>query len=217
MNKQMSDNHSTLAEIDKFVVAKYPLLNSKPALIRAYKRTLSKEAGGDGDDWVEKKEFALLLKNLIFYNRLFAAFDDVDSGDDRRVDLKEFQSGLKYVGMSLSAAESEAEFKEIDKNGGGQVLFDEFCEWYLTQKGIPLAGSSSSSSSNKKKKKKSKKEEPLDDDPDLAGSEFDQLEKEFVAICDDKKELAKLWKSLDFNGNGKRSSVNQHIHTYTNE
>lgn len=70
---------STLAEINKFVVEKYPLLNNAPALMRAYKRTLSREGGGDGDDWVEKHEFANLLKNLILFNRLFAAFDAVDT------------------------------------------------------------------------------------------------------------------------------------------
>ena len=36
----------------KLVVEKYPLLNNKPALMRAYKATTSKEGGGDGDDWV---------------------------------------------------------------------------------------------------------------------------------------------------------------------
>ena len=79
----------SLAEIDKYVVERYPLLNHKPALMRAYKvfeityetdraeeeqsateertateiitdvwatftsqRTISREGGGDGDDWV---------------------------------------------------------------------------------------------------------------------------------------------------------------------
>jgi hypothetical protein len=54
--------------------------------------------------------------------------------DDRRIDLAEFQAGLSYVGMSLSAAEAEAEFKSIDKNGGGIVLFDEFCLWYAEKR-----------------------------------------------------------------------------------
>jgi hypothetical protein len=39
-------------EIDKFVAERYPLLNHKPALMRAYKRSISREGGGDGDDWV---------------------------------------------------------------------------------------------------------------------------------------------------------------------
>lgn len=34
----------------------------------------------------------------------------------------------KWVGKM---ADPEKEFKSIDKNGGGQVLFDEFCEWSI--------------------------------------------------------------------------------------
>jgi hypothetical protein len=48
----LSNVTTSLAEIDKFVVEKYPLLNHKPALMRAYKRTVSREGGGDGDDYV---------------------------------------------------------------------------------------------------------------------------------------------------------------------
>jgi hypothetical protein len=63
------------------VVERFPLLNNKPALMRAYKRTISKEGGGDGDDWVEKKEFKQLLINLFYFNRLWKAFDGVDTGE----------------------------------------------------------------------------------------------------------------------------------------
>jgi hypothetical protein len=31
---------------------RFPVLNNKAALMRAYKRTISREGGGDGDDWV---------------------------------------------------------------------------------------------------------------------------------------------------------------------
>ena len=46
--------------------------------------------GGDGDDWVEK-EFKKLLLYLWIYNKLWSVFDDIDTGDDRRVDLDEFK------------------------------------------------------------------------------------------------------------------------------
>jgi hypothetical protein len=39
-------------EIDKFIVERFPVLNHKPALMRAYKRTISRDGGGDGDDYV---------------------------------------------------------------------------------------------------------------------------------------------------------------------
>merc|ERR1719379_886875 len=57
------NNIVSLAEIDKLAVEKYPLLNHKPALMRAYKATI-KSPDANGDDWVNKKEFKALLGNL---------------------------------------------------------------------------------------------------------------------------------------------------------
>ena len=75
------NNIVSLAEIDKLVVAKKWDI-SKPAMMRAYKCTTLKD--GDGDTWVEKKEFKALLRNLFFMQSLWDLFDDVDTDDDRR-------------------------------------------------------------------------------------------------------------------------------------
>ena len=53
----------SLAEIDKLMVARYPLLNNKPALMRAYKQACLME-GGDGDAVIEPPEFPQLLVRL---------------------------------------------------------------------------------------------------------------------------------------------------------
>lgn len=127
----------SLAEIDKWIVEQYPLLNSKPALMRAYKKTTIKD--GDGDAWVERKEFLALLRNLFYFNRIFKVFDAIDTGDDRRIDLAEFKKGCGRLNFLLSDEEAAAEFAKIDTNGGGQVLFDEFCAWIAT-KSIPVDG-----------------------------------------------------------------------------
>ena len=131
---------ASLAEIDKFVISipHFDILNHKPALMRAYKYTISDAGGGDGDDWVEPQEFSALLRNSVFYNRLFYVFDLVDTGDDRRVDIDEFKASLHKLGLNLSPKAAEEEFRLIDKNGGGQVMFDEFCEWYLRKKNSDL-------------------------------------------------------------------------------
>ena len=50
----------SLAEIDKLVEQRYPLLNNKPALMRAYKQTCLKD-GGDGDAFIQRHEFPMLL------------------------------------------------------------------------------------------------------------------------------------------------------------
>ena len=125
------NNIVSLAEIDKFVIERFPLLNHKPALMRAYKKTTLKD--GDGDSWVEKKEFRALLWNLFYFNKVFQIFELIDEDNDRRLTMDEFKNNLSVLGMSLSDEDSEKEFKLIDKNNGGIVLFIEFCDWYTNR------------------------------------------------------------------------------------
>lgn len=46
----------SLAEFDRWVVNEFPLLNHKPALMRAFKQTTTVEGGGE--DFVHRKDFA---------------------------------------------------------------------------------------------------------------------------------------------------------------
>ena len=46
------------------------------------------------------------------------------------MDKKEFYLGAKKLGLKLKRREAEKEFAKMDANGGGVVLFDEFCVWY---------------------------------------------------------------------------------------
>ena len=119
----------SLAEIDKLMVYSYPKLNNKKALMRAYKQTCLMD-GGDGDAWVEPHELPQLLVNLFYFNKLYAAFIDIDRDFDRRLDKNEFYLGAKKLGLKLSRKQAAAEFAEMDANSGGVVLFDEFCVWY---------------------------------------------------------------------------------------
>merc|ERR1719191_378043 len=95
----------SLAEIDKLVVemvqgGTWPeWLNNKPALMRAYKKTILKD--GDGDDWVEKKEFHALLLNIFWFNKLWRVFDQIDTGDDRRIDANEFVRAMGTIGLNM--------------------------------------------------------------------------------------------------------------------
>merc|ERR1719191_404229 len=99
------NNIVSLAEIDKMVVelvagGVWPeWLNNKPALMRAYKKTILKD--GDGDDWVEKKEFHALLLNIFWFNKLWLIFDQIDTGDDRRIDANEFCRGMSALGLNM--------------------------------------------------------------------------------------------------------------------
>ncbi|CAK8996186.1 unnamed protein product [Durusdinium trenchii] len=117
------NNVVSLAEIDKMAVEQFPLLNHKPALMRAYKASF----GDEGDEFIHKREFKILLANLFYFNKLFWLFDQVDQDHDRRMDIKEFTWCMSMCGLKLSQPKLEAEFKKIDQNGGGIILFDEFC------------------------------------------------------------------------------------------
>jgi Ca2+-binding EF-hand superfamily protein len=128
------NNVVSLAEIDKWVVEVWPLLNHKPALMRAFKATI--EAGHDADEFVHKKDFKLLIVNIFYFNKLFWMFDQVDKDHDRRMDFEEFQWCMSMCGCKLSKRKMETEFRKVDTNGGGEILFDEFC-MYFTQKQCP--------------------------------------------------------------------------------
>merc|ERR1712113_1164716 len=129
------NNIVSLAEIDKWVVENYPLLNHKPALMRAYKRTIRE---GNGDDWVQKKEFKALLGALFYFNKIFWIFNERDEDGDRRMTLPEFRKCLTLMGVRMSEGDATQKFREMDKNGGGVVLFDEFCQ-FMTMQSCPQA------------------------------------------------------------------------------
>ena len=125
----------SLAELDKLAVEKGWSL-SKPALMRAYKKTTLQD--GDGDPWVEKKEFPAFIANAILFERLWGVFDDLDADDDRRIDLPEFRSGLAKLGCEMTEEEAATEFAKIDTNDGGKVLFRELCAFVARTVGVSL-------------------------------------------------------------------------------
>lgn len=72
--------------------------------------------------------FSFSTSYFTFLMRYFSLFSKIDSGkidtnDDRRIDLAEFKSGAKKVGLSLPAVALEREFASLDQNHGGFVLF----------------------------------------------------------------------------------------------
>ena len=69
----------------------------------------------------------------------------VDTSDDRRIDLAEFQRAIPLLATwSAPVADAAAEFAAIDVDGGGSVLFDEFCGWAL-KRGLDMDTSDSAS------------------------------------------------------------------------
>jgi len=205
------NNVVSLAEIDKMVVelvagGTWPAwLNNKPALMRAYKKTILKD--GDGDSWVEKKEFHALLLNIFWFNKLWQVFDTIDSDDDRRIDANEFCRGMSNLGLQMSQQEAMAEFQKIDMNHGGQVLFVEFCAYIRTRvtpdckpnfdKDI-ISGTKCGVHMRKSLGNKSTHTHVV---TQKSLQKFDQLEKTFKNVCKDRKKMRDIWDRLDFNGN----------------
>ena len=84
------------------------------------------------DDYVSKGEFRFLLKYLRLYYELWVAFDRIDTSDDRRVSESEFMAAVPLLEKwNVNMANPEAEWKAADRDGGGMLLFIEFCDWAI--------------------------------------------------------------------------------------
>jgi Ca2+-binding EF-hand superfamily protein len=114
----------SLAEIDKAVVELWPKLNHKKPMMRAYMA-----ADISGDRLIGRREFRLLLKNLVFFNNLWAKFEEIDKNHDKRLDLDEFKDAGKMLEITVASWRAQEDFDRIDEEGSGYVTFDEFCRW----------------------------------------------------------------------------------------
>ena len=129
------NGHASLAEVDKAlrdVLQIEDIFDCKPAIMRAFQaaKKVVKTKNPYGDDYIQFREFRILLYFLRQYFEFYQAFDRVDQDDDRRIDRDEFIQSLPQLEMWVGKIDDpDAEFDSIDTNGGGIILFDEFCEW----------------------------------------------------------------------------------------
>ena len=110
------------------------LFDLKPVIIRAFitAKDKVKSRHSYGDDYVSRGEFRLLLKYLRQYFEYWIAFDRVDSDSDRRINFNEFVAAKNIIERwGINMTNPDIMWNEIDTNGGGQVLFDEFCQWAI--------------------------------------------------------------------------------------
>ena len=84
-----------------------------------------------GKDYLEKRELRVFLIALRQRFEYFQAFKKIDTGGDGRISLREFKSAELAIEKWVGPIQPEAEFQAIDKNKGGFILFDEFCEWSI--------------------------------------------------------------------------------------
>ncbi len=90
------------------------------------------------DNLIEWMEFRIFLVYLRQYFEYWAMFEKVDKSGNRQINLDEFKKAIPQMekwGVKIS--EPEEEFKKIDKNNGGTISFEEFCN-YAIEKSLDL-------------------------------------------------------------------------------
>jgi len=133
----------SLAEVDKAIrdVLKIDdIFDAKPAIMRAFQiakncvKSDSKKKGDVRDDYIEFSEFRFFLLSLRQYFEYWVAFTRVDTNNDKRITMVEFEDQKTMMEQWVGKIDDvEKAFKEIDKNGGGYILFDEFCDWAIAK------------------------------------------------------------------------------------
>ncbi len=95
-------------------------------------KTKVKSKSPHGDDYITKGEYRYLLKYLRQYYEYWVAFDKIDTNDDRRVSHTEFvQAKPELEKWGIDMSHPQARWAECDRDGGGFVLFIEFCDWAI--------------------------------------------------------------------------------------
>lgn len=146
---QMDPNgngYLSLAEVDRGVlkVMDVPCLRKRAVVHRAFHaaRHISPGKPGrvtDENDYIDFREFRCFLAYLRHYLELFEMFGRIDTSSDLRVSRDEFVAAVPMLlGWGAKCAHDlqtrpEAVFGQVDRDGGGQILFDEFADWAVHQ------------------------------------------------------------------------------------
>jgi Ca2+-binding EF-hand superfamily protein len=150
----------SLAEIDKGIreelgVGDIGPTGLAPVLMRAYQ--VARDYGGGIDmtkvygmkaamelkksdiyaSTVNMKEFRILLEYIAKYFKLFEVYKKIDKDFDGRVGAKEYEAGKAAM---VAEGFPEATFAELDGDGAGMCLFDEFCAYMIGKAGLDVDG-----------------------------------------------------------------------------
>ena len=137
------NGYVSLAEIDRGIqdVLNLPeVFNCKKPIMRAFQAAKTKYTAKSkySHDYIEWMEFRIFLVYLRQYFEYWVMFERVDASGDHKISLDEFKKAIptmKKWGVVIT--DPVKEFKKIDKNGGGSIMFDEFCT-YAIQKNLDL-------------------------------------------------------------------------------
>ena len=115
----------SLRQVDQAITELYPDVDTKPALMRAFKSAAISE-----DSLVNEVQFGELIEFILHFTFLWDKFDEIDTRGSRRITLEEFQRGCHIAGLKISSAEASGAFSEMDTEETGVLLFDDCCTWY---------------------------------------------------------------------------------------
>lgn len=208
----------SLAEADKGVVVDLQLgdVCSKQVIMRAFNAAKGTNQSGNkaqNDDYVDISEFRMFLLYLRQYLELWVMFDAIDTNKDKRIEKAEFASALNLISKwGLKIDNPDSIFSEIDRDGGGMILFDEFAHWAIQHKldlddddDAPDAGAGSGLIAGAPKPKAGvKKAAPTAATPAAKAIDWADVAKKLPWGADEEsvKRRKKLFKVFDPNGNG---------------
>ena len=81
-------------------------------------------------------EFRIFLVYLRQFFEYWIMFEKVDNSGDHKISLEEFKKAIpqmKNWGVEISESNAEKEFKSINKNGEGNISFEEFCSFAINK------------------------------------------------------------------------------------
>jgi len=127
----------SLAETDNAVHNRWGIDVPKTVINRAFHaaRDLAPPVAGFSDDYIDFAEFRIFLVYLGHYYDLFNMYKNIDSSGDGRLGADEFVQAVPLLqSWGVAGLDDPVEsFRQMDADGGGMVLFDEFAHWALNQ------------------------------------------------------------------------------------
>ena len=130
---------ASLAELDRGIIDVLNLpqiFNVKKPILRAFVAAKNKYKSKRkcGEDYVEWMEFRIFLVYLRQYFEYWVMFCRIDENFDKKVSLQEFKEAVPLMAeWGVKIDNPEEEFRKIDTNNGGSVLFDEFCHYAISK------------------------------------------------------------------------------------
>lgn len=114
----------------------YKILNCKTAIFKALEAVRFSRGEQSklqqNDQFIVFSEFKKFLNFLKYYFEYYLMFEIIDSDSNKKIDVYEFTAALPIIQKwGLKIINPDKVFNEIDENGSGFILFDEFCHWAI--------------------------------------------------------------------------------------